>query len=99
MGVDEHAVIAAGEALCEWMGRHGHDRPAAWLRARLDVIASEQLVPDRVRRAVQDIHEALPGMGGLGDLPPRGETSEERIAARTELDHLVEHLYEVTNTS
>ena len=90
-------VTATGRAVCAWMLKHGYPGPSRWLAERVERIASSDSASER-ENAKREIHGAIPGMGGLGDLAPSGKTREERDEARSELRRLIERLYSLTGS-
>lgn len=79
--------------IIDMLESHGRVEPAAWLEHRRRVIVDPEALPPEKDTAAREIHLAIPGMGGLGDVQLK--TRE----ATLDLERLAETLFEMTMPS
>jgi hypothetical protein len=92
----EH-LIALLRALVDLLRRFELSGQADWLAERLRILDDSATSTESIARVVRELHEVVPGMGGLTDLYLKGDSREETEAANAELYRLADQLYELTS--
>ena len=90
------AVLRVVDHIIPLLASYGHPDKAEWLMKESALLRDSDVSGTDVRACLRKLHQIVPGMGGLMDLPLAGSSHDEETLARETLDRLGDQLFELT---